>query len=97
MSPRRHRYRVYEKDRLVLEVTDEPGLLISATAPPPPPGQLLVRHPFASAVAYLPEREEILRRKLDNSSNIEEFLVALRALGMKVVEFASDGRQECDP
>ena len=97
MTVRRSRYRVYENDRLVLEVVDHPGLLISATAPPPLPGQPLVTHPFASAVAYVPEQEEVLRRKLDESSNIDEFLAAIAGLGMKIVEFPIEHGQGRDP
>lgn len=97
MTVRRSRYRVYENDRLVLEVIDHPGLLISATAPPPLPGQPLVTHPFVSAVAYVPEREEILRRKLDKSSDLDEFLAAIAGLGMKIVKSPVEHGQGRDP
>jgi hypothetical protein len=86
MSGSRRRYHVYQQDKLVLELVDEPGPLISRMAPPPLPGQSLIRHPFLTAIAHLPEREELLRRKLDESSNLQEFLSAVESLGMKVVE-----------
>jgi hypothetical protein len=88
MSSCRSRYRVYENNRLILEFVGELGPLISMTAPPPLPEQPLVRHPFVTAVAQFPGREELLRSKLDKSSNVEEFLVAIKGLGMKVVESA---------
>jgi len=55
-------------------------------APPPLPGQSLTRHPFLTAIAHLPEYEELLRKKLDESSNLDEFPSAIKSLGMKVVD-----------
>jgi hypothetical protein len=78
-------YRVYDaNDRLALTVTDEPGALVSALSPPPPPGTPLPRHPFLSAVAWLPEIEGELRALLDASDSTAAFLERLRAAGFRV-------------
>jgi hypothetical protein len=78
------RYEVFSGDRLVLTVSDEPGVLVSALAPPPPPDRPLPRHPFLSAVAHAPQLEGELRRLLDASSSTAEFLERLRNAGYRV-------------
>ncbi len=80
------RYLVYRQGTLVLEIAAEPGPLVSKKAPPPPPGERPVTHPFLSATAYVPEYEGVLRATLDKSANLEEYLAALRSQGFRVVE-----------
>jgi hypothetical protein len=67
-------------------VTDQPGVLISAVAPPPAPGSEPAQHPFVSATAYAPEHEERLRALLDASVDPLDFLGRLRAEGYRVEE-----------
>lgn len=79
-------YVVYaEDDEKVLEVSDQPGPLISVSAPPPPPGQTAPTHPFLSASAYDPFREGALRKILLESSSFDDFLSRLTQAGYKVV------------
>ena len=82
------RYDVYWGQELVLQIVDEPGLLVSRVAPPPPPGTALPMHPFLSATALVPEHEGRLREVLDSSSSLTEYLSELAALGYTVVEVA---------
>jgi hypothetical protein len=80
------RYIVYaEDDEKVLEVSDQPGALVSVSAPPPPPGQAPASHPFLSASAYDPFREGALRRILLESSDFDDFLSRLKQAGYRVV------------
>ena len=82
------RYDVYWGEELVLQIVDEPGLLVSRVAPPPPPGTALPMHPFLSATALVPEHEERLREVLDSSSSLTEYLSELASLRYTVVEVA---------
>ena len=75
-------YEVSKKGRLVLTVTDAPGPIVS-TAVRPPAGAL-VRHPFLSASAYVPEEEDALRLLLDQSKSTQDFLERLRKAGYQV-------------
>jgi hypothetical protein len=78
------RYIVYWGDLPVLEMSNQPGLLISGSAPPPPPGSSLTRHPFLSATALVAEHEHTLREALDRSTSLEEYIRELEALGYRV-------------
>jgi hypothetical protein len=80
------RYLVYRDATLMLEVTAEPGPLLSKSAPPPRPGESPVMHPFLSATAHVPEHEAVLREALDRSKTLEEYLARLRSMGFRVVE-----------
>lgn len=80
------RYLVYRQGTLVLEIAAEPGPLLSKKAPPPPPGERAVTHPFLSATAHVPEYEGVLREALDKSASLEEYLAALRSQGFRVEE-----------
>jgi hypothetical protein len=82
------RYDVYWEQELVLQIVDEPGLLISRVAPPPPPGTALPTHPFLSATALVPEHEERLRETLNSSSSLTQYLSELASLGYRIVEVA---------
>ena len=86
VSAKPKRYLVYRDDDKVLEITDEPGPLISKNAPPSPPGAEPVLHPFLSATAYVPEKEGILREALNRSSTLAEYLTSLRSMGFRVEE-----------
>jgi hypothetical protein len=80
------RYLVYQNDTVVLEITAEPGPLVSKSAPPPAPGEHAVMHPFLSATARVPEYEAALREALDKSRDLEDYLMRLRSMGFRVVE-----------
>jgi hypothetical protein len=78
-------YSVYWDDLLVLEVRDEPGILISRSAAPPPPGTPPAMHPFLTGTAYIPEHEGTLREALERSSDFDGFVGELERLGYRVV------------
>ncbi len=84
MDPKR--YQVFWGDQLVLELVDEPGPLISKSAPPPLPGTELVLHPFLSGAAHVPEHEGSLREALQRSVSTDDYLTILRELGYRVIE-----------
>lgn len=80
------RFTVYAQgDKKVLEVSDQPGPLVSVSAPPPRPGQAPATHPFLSASAYDPFTEGALRTILLKSSSLDDFLKRLRDEGYRVV------------
>lgn len=84
-SPRR--FKVYKGEVLELEIVDRPGPLVSNSAPPPVPGSTPPPpHPFLSATAFVATDEGELRKLLDASSSLEEFLGKLRAKGLRVEE-----------
>lgn len=78
--------RVFRDGELVLDVRGVPGPLVSVSAPPPLPGETLPVHPFLTASAFRPEYEQELRRELDASHNLDEYLARLRALGYLVYD-----------
>lgn len=86
MSANPKRYAVYWRDEKVLDVTAEPGPLLSKKAPPPGPNEAPALNPFLSATAYLSEQENILREALGRSSSLPEYLATLRSIGFSVVE-----------
>ncbi|MDA0998251.1 MAG: thermonuclease family protein, partial [Proteobacteria bacterium] len=65
-------YTVYRDNRPVLRVIDRPGTLTSTALLPA--GATPVSHPFLTANALAPEEEDQLRRILDASNSIDEFL-----------------------
>jgi len=84
-SPRR--LRVYKGDVLELEIVDRPGPLVSNAAPPPVPGSPPPPpHKFLTATAFVAADEGELRKLLDASSSLEEFLGKLRARGFRIEE-----------
>jgi hypothetical protein len=83
-------YSVYWDDQLVLVVRDEPGILISRSAAPPPPGTPPAMHPFLTGTAYLPEHEGVLREALEGSTDFDGFVRELEGLGYRVVPEAAE-------
>ena len=86
-APRR--YRLWREGRLALELTDQPGILVSTSAPPPIPGQGPVTHPFATATAHVAEWEGQLGTLLREAADLDEFLAAVGVLGYTVEEVES--------
>jgi hypothetical protein len=76
------KWEVFDGEVLVLEVWDEPGPLLSTAAPPP--DFEAPTHPFLSATAHSAAHEDRLRQLLERSTNLQEFLEALRADGFEV-------------
>ena len=79
---------VYRDDRLVLDLWDRPGVLVSVSAPPPRPGEAPVTHPFASASFMTPETEGELGAHLRAAETLGQFLDEIRGLGYRVEEEA---------
>ena len=77
------RWRVYHGDLAILQMADEPGRLTS-TAPPPPTGHVAM-HPWLTASALDAAHEDQLKRLLDSTNNVEDFIRALEAAGFRVV------------
>jgi hypothetical protein len=83
----KRRFRVYKGDLLELEVANEPGMLVSNSAPPPLPNDPPQKpHPFLSAVAFVPQDEGHLRQLLDASKSIDEWFEKLRDEGYRIEE-----------
>lgn len=76
------RWRVFEGDQLVMEVSDGPGPLISLAAPPP--GLRPTLHPFLSASSRSAHHEHRLKQVLDASTSTADFLERLRSAGFVV-------------
>jgi hypothetical protein len=80
-------WEVYAGELKLLDIRDEPGLIIDTTAPPPPPvpGWVPPRHPFLTASCggdpLLCSRAGTLLRE---SQSTDEFLDQLRAEGWRV-------------
>jgi hypothetical protein len=81
-APRR--YRLLRDGRVALEVADEPGILVSTSAPPPLPGQGPVTHPFATATAYVAEWEGELGELLRGAPDLDSFLAEAASRGYEV-------------
>ena len=79
------RWDVFDGDVLVLEVSSEPGPLMSTALPPPDPAWRPPVHPFLSASARSAAHESKLRGILDASKSLDEFLRRLREAGFRVV------------
>ena len=82
MKTAEHKWRVYDADEVILEVSDAPGPLISTAAPPP--GGRPTTHPFLSATAFSPRHEGQLRRILESATSLDGFLQGLRTAGFRV-------------
>ncbi len=76
------RWRVFEGEQLVMEVSDVPGPLISTAAPPP--GLRPVMHPFLTAASRSAHHEHRLKAILDTATSTADFLDKLRAAGFVV-------------
>lgn len=76
------RWRVFDGDQLIMEVSDVPGPLISVAAPPP--GLRPVVHPFLSAASRSAHHEHRLKAILDAATSVPDFLDRLRAAGFVV-------------
>ena len=88
-TPEERRFRVTSGPS-VLELSDTPGPLVDATAPPPPPGEAIAPHPFLSGSCagdplICSQAGEILRA----SPSLEAFLEALRASGWQIEELTA--------
>ena len=77
---------VYMGDKVVLDLWDRPGVLVSVSAPPPRPGEEPVTHPFASASFMTPETEGELGECLRNASSLGEFFEQIQDLGYRAEE-----------
>ena len=77
-------YQLFHGDELVLEVRDEPGILVSTSAPPPLPGQGPVTHPFATASFHSAVTEGELGAMLRDAPDLETFLETARGAGYRV-------------
>lgn len=78
------RYHVFARDRLAVEVTGRPGILVSTSVPPPLPGAAPVTHPFATASFRMAENEGELGLLLRNAPDLDAFLAAARSAGYRV-------------
>jgi hypothetical protein len=76
-------WRVYDGDVEILEVTDQPGPLVSTA--PLPPDATPAMHPFLSATALDAGHEDRLRELLERSHDVDEFVRRLEAEGFRVV------------
>lgn len=84
------RWRVFDGEQLIMEVSDAPGPLISVAAPPP--GLRPIVHPFLSAASRSAHHEHRLKEILDASTSAADFLEKLRAAGFEVVPVEPVGR-----
>jgi len=75
---------VLRGEHAVLQLSDEPGPLVS-TAPPPPNGRVAT-HPFLSGAARDPRWEGELKRLLDQSADFDGYVARLVAAGFTVRE-----------
>ncbi len=78
------RWRAWRAGRPVLEARDMPGVLSSASLPPPRPGEPVPTHPFASIRFLTAEDEGDLGRILRESTSPEDFRARLRRSGYEV-------------
>lgn len=76
------RWRVFDGEQLVMEVSDVSGPLISVAAPPP--GLRPIVHPFLSAASRSAHHEHKLKGILDASTSAPDFLERLRSAGFVV-------------
>lgn len=76
------RWRVFDGEQLIMEVSDTPGPLISVAAPPP--GLRPTMHPFLSAASRSAHHEHRLKEILDTATSVPDFLDKLRAAGFVV-------------
>ncbi|ROR95677.1 hypothetical protein EDD28_0239 [Salana multivorans] len=77
-------YHLYLGDEPVLDLRDEPGILVSTSAPPPRPGQGPVTHPFATATFRTAATEGALGAMLRGAPDLGSFLDAAIEAGYRV-------------
>jgi hypothetical protein len=82
VTPER-RWRVYDGQTLVLQVSDVPGAIVDTVAPPPP-GLKPTYHPFLSASAYSAPHGNRLQALLQESTSVDDYLERLRQAGFRV-------------
>lgn len=82
-------YRIYRDDEHVLDLRDEPGILLSTSAPPPLPGHGPVTHPFATATFYSAATEGELGAMLRSAPDLGSFLAAVESAGYRVEKLAA--------
>jgi hypothetical protein len=80
------RYQVWRGGRLALDVRGEPGVLVSVSAAPPPPGTPPATHPFATGTAFVAEHEGELGALLRDARDLDAFLAAVVRAGYQVDE-----------
>lgn len=80
-------YEVWKGGRLVLTFTDRPGVIGSTALLPP--GAAPEGHSFITGDARAPEEEDNLRRVLDASKNVQDFIARLRQAGYVVKPIGS--------
>jgi hypothetical protein len=85
-APAPRRIRLWRDGRLALELTGEPGIMVSTSAPPPLPGRGPVTHPFATATAHVAEWEGELGVLLREAPDLDAFLAAAASRGYEVEE-----------
>ena len=77
-----HAWKVYDRDELILDVSDKPGPIMSTAALPP--GVSPKKHPFLSATAHSASHESKLRDLLEASKSVPDFLKHLADAGYSV-------------
>ena len=83
-APKVRRWRVFDDKLEILEISSQPGPIISTA--PPPPDMKPVMHPFLSATALDAGHEDQLHTLLVASHSLDEFLHALTSAGFRVDE-----------
>ena len=78
-----HAWQVYDRDDLILDLSDTPGPLMSTAALPP--GVAPKQHPFLTATAHSALHESKLRDLLDASKSVPDFLKHLADAGYSVM------------
>lgn len=77
------RWKVYDGEELILEISDLPGPVVDVSAPPPP-GARPSFHPFLSASAYSAWHGDRLHTLLKEASSLDDFLDRLRQEKLRV-------------
>lgn len=77
-----HHWNVYDGDTLILDVSDQPGPIISTAILPP--GQAPATNPFLSATSHDAFHENQLHDILQASHDVPSFLGGLRSAGFTV-------------
>lgn len=77
-----HAWQVYDRDDLILDVSDTPGPILSTAALPP--GVVPKQHRFLSATARSARHESKLHDLLEASKSVPDFLKHLADAGYSV-------------
>jgi hypothetical protein len=77
-----HHWNVYDKDTLILDVSDQPGPIVSTAMLPP--GEAPATNPYLSATSHDAFHENQLHGILQASHDLQSFLDGLRAAGFTV-------------